>query len=75
MDTTGTVEYIVHYTKNNNSFNVIKLGFSLGLGVYLDIGRFGFQNEFFFAARFAPFTDKGYKEFFLGMSIAPVYKF
>jgi len=76
IDTSGTVEYIVHYTKNNNSFNIIKLGFSLGLGLYLDISRrFGFQNEISFSARFAPFTDKGYKEFILGMSFAPVFKF
>lgn len=65
----------IHYTKNNYSYNRVMLGFSLGVGLYLDMGRFGFQNEIFFAARFAPFTDKGYKEFFLGMSFAPVFKF
>jgi hypothetical protein len=65
----------VHYTKYNYSYSRILFGFNFGAGFYFNMGHFGFQNELSFSAKFAPFTDKGYREFILGLSIAPVYKF
>jgi hypothetical protein len=68
------------YTSNNyfsvlSSYNRVLFGSAIGVGLYFDFGRVGFQSEFSFSARVAPFVNRGFKEYTFDLSLAPVFKF
>jgi hypothetical protein len=75
FDTTRHIYYTNYQYNNRSTYYRILLGPAIGFGIYFDFGRVNFQTEFSFSAKFAPFVNRGFKEYSFDLSLAPVLKF